>query len=147
MCCTSYVLICIILCQTSHWRTTCIQSSTHESCIWFAFDGLMQERRNSNVLAMELHLSYTNPLLCCVFFGPVPAEFIHTQQDCFTDTWTIMQLPLSFRVASLALGQSYDCPSASEATLKDTGKYVTWIHQELSMRTTMKQSPIYGKLL
>ena len=26
------------------------------------------------------------------------------------------------RVASLALGQSYDCPSASEATLKDMGK-------------------------
>ena len=26
-----------------------------------------------------------------------------------------------FRVASLALGQSYDCPSASEATLKDMG--------------------------
>ena len=27
-----------------------------------------------------------------------------------------------FRVASLALGQSFDCPSASEATLKDMGK-------------------------
>ena len=26
---------------------------------------------------------------------------------------------ISFRVASLALGQSYDCPSASEVTLKD----------------------------
>ena len=30
-------------------------------------------------------------------------------------------LPTSFRVGSLALGQSYDCPSASEATLKDMG--------------------------
>ena len=30
-----------------------------------------------------------------------------------------MSLPISFRVASLALGQSYDCPSASEVTLKD----------------------------
>ena len=27
-----------------------------------------------------------------------------------------------FRVASLALGQPYDCPSTSEATLKDMGK-------------------------
>ena len=27
-----------------------------------------------------------------------------------------------FRVTSLALGQSYDCPSASEVTLKDMGK-------------------------
>ena len=31
--------------------------------------------------------------------------------------WTI-----SFKVASLALGQSDDCPSASEGTLKDTNK-------------------------
>ena len=29
---------------------------------------------------------------------------------------------ISFRVTSLALGQSYDCPSASEVTLKDMGK-------------------------
>ena len=33
-----------------------------------------------------------------------------------------MYLPISFRVTSLALGQSYDCPSASEVTLKDMGK-------------------------
>ena len=39
-----------------------------------------------------------------------------------------MILPVSFWVASLALGQSYDCPSASEATLKDMGEYVTRIH-------------------
>ena len=28
----------------------------------------------------------------------------------------------SFRVALLALGQSYDCPDASEVILKDKGK-------------------------
>ena len=33
-------------------------------------------------------------------------------------------VPISFRVASLALGQSYDCPSASEATLKNMGKWI-----------------------
>ena len=32
----------------------------------------------------------------------------------------MIYLPKSFRVASLALGQSYDCPSATEVTLKDT---------------------------
>ena len=31
-----------------------------------------------------------------------------------------MYLPIFFRVASQALGQSYDCPSACEATMKDT---------------------------
>ena len=31
-------------------------------------------------------------------------------------------LPISLRITSLALGQSYDCPSASEVILKDMGK-------------------------
>ena len=34
----------------------------------------------------------------------------------------VMSLPKFFRVALLALGLSYDCPSASEVTLKDTDK-------------------------
>ena len=33
-----------------------------------------------------------------------------------------MHLPIFFRVTSLALGQSHDCPSAGEVTLKDMGK-------------------------
>ena len=37
------------------------------------------------------------------------------------DFYTIF-LPISFRVASPALGQSYNCPSSSEATLNDMGK-------------------------
>ena len=37
--------------------------------------------------------------------------------------WMYMiYLPISFSVTSLTLGQSYDCPSASEVTLKDVGK-------------------------
>ena len=33
-----------------------------------------------------------------------------------------MYLLIYFRVTSLAQGQSYDCPCASEATLKEKGK-------------------------
>ena len=40
-------------------------------------------------------------------------------------------IPISFRVTSLALGQSYDCPSASEVTLQDMGKLITGIYTEL----------------
>ena len=40
-----------------------------------------------------------------------------------------MILPISFRVTSRALGQSYDCPSASEVTLKDMGKHIMWMHK------------------
>ena len=32
-----------------------------------------------------------------------------------------INLPISFRVDSVALGQSYDCPSATEVTLKSIG--------------------------
>ena len=31
---------------------------------------------------------------------------------------------MPFRITSLALGQSYDCASASEVTLKDIGKSI-----------------------
>ena len=34
----------------------------------------------------------------------------------------LILLPIFFRVASHALGQSYDCHSACEASLKDLGK-------------------------
>ena len=43
-------------------------------------------------------------------------------------------LHISFRVTSLALGQSYDCPSANEATLKDMGKQNMRIHQEIQYK-------------
>ena len=33
----------------------------------------------------------------------------------------LAHLPIFFRVASLALGQSYDCPSAGEVILKNMG--------------------------
>ena len=34
--------------------------------IWDHFDGLVQERRNSSALAMELRLSCTNPSILCL---------------------------------------------------------------------------------
>ena len=55
---------------------------------------------------------------------------MHLVLLCFVLLWLyhgswwiyMVYLPISFRVASLALGQSYDCPSASEATLIDMDK-------------------------
>ena len=39
----------------------------------------------------------------------------------------ILPIPsLSLRITSLALGQSYDCPSASEVTLKNMGRSIMW---------------------
>ena len=54
---------------------------------------------------------------------------MHIVVLCFVLLWLsyllleihVIDLPISSWVASLALGQSHDCPSASEVTLKDMG--------------------------
>ena len=51
----------------------------------------------------------------------------------------------SFRVTSLALGQSYDCPNANDVTLNDMGKWIIWIHKELWYKKS-KQS-LYAALM
>ena len=53
----------------------------------------------------------------------------------------VIHSPILFRDASLAVGQSYDCPSASEATLKNVGKidvYQTTIMSHLSIHLMSK---------
>ena len=55
--------------------------------------------------------------LQCVSNGVT--SFLHQPIDIF------------FRIAWLALGQSYDCPSGSEATLKDMDIQITLIHLKL----------------
>ena len=44
--------------------------------------------------------------------------------------YTLTDFPISIRLTSLALWQSNDCPSASEATLMNMDKYFMWIHYE-----------------
>ena len=64
--------------------------------------------------------------------------------------WQIQQLHLSttFRVASLALGQSCDCPSASVATLKNTGKI--WVPNHNKTQQSLPWYALYipdGRLI
>ena len=51
-------------------------------------------------------------------FGHALFSYGYTISSC----QHMVQLSISFRVTSLALGQSYDCPSASEVMLKDLDK-------------------------
>ena len=58
-------------------------------------------------------------------------RIMHTVQTslcCIVFSYTLIW-PISFRITSMALGQSYDCPSASEVILKDMGKCITRIHK------------------
>ena len=63
-------------------------------------------------------------------FVLVTLDFTHIHQDYFTCTGAIISGLLHLhwgnhiRITSLALGQSYDCPSASEVILKDMGKII-----------------------
>ena len=55
--------------------------------------------------------------------------------------WYWLILPISFKVTSLALGKSCDCPSTSDVTLKDMGTYT--VSHEIMITadiTTTKQS-------
>ena len=49
-------------CQISRWYSTVNTPSCGFETSWGLFGGLVQERRNSRALAMELRLSCTNPL-------------------------------------------------------------------------------------
>ena len=69
---------------------------------------------------------YTHMVHSLLCFGLVWYQLI---LPIFFFVWLYgLILPILFRVASLTLGQSYDCPSASEVTLNNMGKYVPWIH-------------------
>ena len=71
---------CIMWFQAKAWSLSCFIFSYSEfyknqslDLVWEEFttvgrhiNGLVQERRNSSVLAMELHLSYTNPSTCII---------------------------------------------------------------------------------
>ena len=57
---------------------------------------------------------------------------------------SLLILAISIRVTSLALGQSYDCPSASEATLNDIG--ICWRTDDIATtkQNTTKLYVFYG---
>ena len=60
-----------------------------------------------------------------------PKKYAHG--SCFAVLccgYTLTDLAISTRLASLALWQSSDCPSASKATLMNMDKYFMWIHYE-----------------
>ena len=47
---------------------------------------------------------------------------------------------VSFMITSLALGQSDDCPSASQVDMKDMGEKITWITGQLMIHLKGKRT-------
>ena len=59
----------------------------------------------------------------------VNTKIMHTVYTllCFFVSFIRLILPIFFRVTSLVLGTSHDCPCASEITVKDKGKWtINW---------------------
>ena len=89
--------------------------------------GRFPSQRASNV---ERKCVCLMPSLWIIFIGEQHNTRI-VQRDytlsCFVAVWYPCSF-VSFWVTSLALGQSYDCPSAW-SNPKDIGKCITWIHE------------------
>ena len=79
--------------------------------------------------------------ICCAWHNMADMWFIactvnpkkYAHGFCFAVLccgYTLTDFPIIIRLTSLALWQSSDCPSASKATLVNTGKCMMWIHYE-----------------
>ena len=84
--------------------------------------------RSGILLQIRYDVSYKTCLwFCRALFG-------------FASWWIhVINLPISFRITSLALGLSYDCPSASEVTLKDRNPIRTKPKQSAKKKKIGKQ--------
>ena len=79
-------------------------------------NGLVQERRNSSALAMELHLSCTNPLLCYGLSSWAPCQIFlrWMSQNIFDEKSTLVQaMAWCHQAASHYLSQCWPRSMAS----------------------------------
>ena len=71
----------------------------------FHIDGLVQERRNSSALAMELHLSCTNPSICnafCHWLRSYSAVDSKCAVVCSKCPWTLQTIVTRVNVVPMA---------------------------------------------
>ena len=68
------------------------------------------------IILAKLSLSHLQYIPCNIFMV--------CALSCIIVVWYWPIWPISIRVTSLTLGQSYDCPSVSEAILRDMGKHI-----------------------
>ena len=100
--------------------------------IWFCLGGILfWEHRPKHIPRLYIWCQPPPP--------PPPHTHTHTLFSTVYPMWYVVAwlcagyiiwaywihpLPIFIKVAPLALGQSYDCPSASEVTMKDMGKFI-----------------------
>ena len=86
-----------------------------------------------SILANVFHVYHFDELFVISDFRRdtvCPTKYAHgSHYDKFLLWISITRFLPSFRIASLAQGQSYDCPCASEAILQNMGKQTTYTQQ------------------
>ena len=92
----------------------------HQACCRFRLSAWREWNRN-RVIRQMISLSTT------VYSKKYAHGFCFAVLCC---GYTLTDFPISFRLISLALWQSNDCPSANKATLLNMDKYLMWIHYE-----------------
>ena len=108
-----YIILCIIICFRFYIDVSCIFDAT-------------------NIKTFQTETGVKDTVQSSNYAHPWP----------FAMSWcgmVLVDLTISFRVTTLALGQSYDCPSASEATLKKRCESISY-ESTMSYITITKQS-------
>ena len=95
----------------------------------------MHLNNKSHYFWTGMNYDIVSPIIDGMFLWPqytvYPKKYAHG--FCFAVLccgYTLTDFPISIRLTSLALWQSYDCPSASKATLMNMDKYFMLIHYE-----------------
>ena len=109
------------------WSLSAICSTAFKyKLCWHWLCGLQQQNGVTNTVysVTHVHAAGYRPRKEGYCFKQEISRIIHMVSSCLclvvVEYWLI--LPISLRVTSLALGQSYDCPSACEVTLRNMRK-------------------------
>ena len=106
------------------WNVACISQSTTSDLKWplvkIAQTCEMITPKVQQSVPSQTWYSISHDIWCTVLFCyALCCSYVIRYYSFF-----VVDLCVFFRVASLALGQSYDCPRAREATLKNMSKYM-----------------------
>ena len=116
---SDYISTCLPSLYMTWWRISCFHPSIQNALsyilctpsLWSTIFGVVRASIHNKECLTVHHTEYGSfgcALFCCG----------HIIIACWIQM-NYLYLPISFKITTLALGQSYDCPSASEVTLKD----------------------------
>ena len=110
-------------------RHRCIpHTKASDAELWyFLFCARINAWVNTGEADLRRHRAHYDVIMCDDNAMYSTAFYLLCLRIQFVVNWHHLILPISFRVPSLALGQSYDWTSANERILKEMREYIAWI--------------------